>query len=272
MPRVQSRTLLVGALLLLFAGDALAWGLQTHLFFAQQLLVAAPLLDPDFRRAVFRLPRLMLAGACLPDLSLAGRALGSAAFQHSHLWATVRRFSAAACDEERAIAVGYASHLVADVVAHNQFVPEHESRIAKIRYVTHALSEWAMDEHVRDAVFVRAGDLLDAERATIAAVVARNMRCNEPLALRAIAFLARADRVFRYSPIPRLCRSLVRRFDHLMVPRFEAYVRETAARLAHIGAVLDGAVPGAEAEPTVPTGIAANFWRAGKLLPPQSLS
>lgn len=269
---MKACTLLFAPAMLLFSGDALAWGLQTHLFFAQQVLLAAPLLDPDFRRAVFRLPRLVLAGACLPDLALAGRALGTSAFRRSHLWTTLRRFSAATSDEERAIAVGYASHLVADVVAHNQFVPEHESRIAKIGYVTHALSEWAMDEHVREAVFARPGDLLDAERATVAWVVARQMHCSEALALRAIAFLARADRLFRYSPIPRLCRGLVRRFDHLMAPRFEAYLRATSAQFAQIGAVLEGAVPLAEAEPAAPAGVSAGFWRAGRLLPPSSLS
>lgn len=269
---MKACTLLLAPALLLFSSDALAWGLQTHLFFAQQVLFAAPLLDPAFRRAALRLPRLLLAGACLPDLSLAGRALGTALFQSSHHWATLRRFSAVTCDEERAIAVGYASHLVADVVAHNQFVPEHESRIGKYAYVTHALSEWAMDHHVRQAVFANVGDLLDAECATLSAVVARHLRCGEAMPRRAIVLLARADRLFRHSPIPRLCRSFVRRFDHHMALRFEAYVRETAAQFAHIGAVLDGAVPDAEAEPAAPTAIAAGSWRAGRLLPPSSLA
>jgi hypothetical protein len=267
------RHLLFSLWLFLFASDALAWGLQTHLFFAQQqLLVAAPLLDPEFRRAVFRLPRLVLAGACLPDLSLAGRALGTSAFQRSHLWATLRRFSAATSDEERAVAVGYASHLMADVVAHNQFVPEHEARIARIDYLTHALSEWAMDEYVRAAVFSRAGDVLDAEGATVAAVVAHHMRCAEALARRAIQLLAGADRQFRRSPIPWLCHRLMRRLDHLIAARFDAYLRATSVQLAQIGMALEGAVPAVEAEPAAPAGVSAGFWRAGKLLPPSSLS
>ena len=56
---------------LCFAPDAAAWGLQTHVFLAQWLLAAAPFADPQLRAAVLRLPRLVLAGACLPDLSLA---------------------------------------------------------------------------------------------------------------------------------------------------------------------------------------------------------
>ncbi len=94
-----------------------------------------------------RLPRLVLAGACLPDLALAGRVLGLRAFGRAHQWSTLRRL-AAAPDEERAIAVGYASHLLADVVAHNRFVPEHERRILEVPHITHALCEWAMDRHV----------------------------------------------------------------------------------------------------------------------------
>ena len=126
--------------LLLAAGDALAWGLQTHVYFAQHLLFALPLLDPAVRRAALRLPRLVLAGACLPDLALAGAALGTPRFRRTHQWASLRRLAAAVSDEERAVALGYASHLVADVVAHNRFVPEHERRVADVRHVTHALA------------------------------------------------------------------------------------------------------------------------------------
>jgi len=67
------KTFLLSVPLLLFAGDAVAWGLQTHLFFAQQVLFAVPLLDPGIRRAALRFPRLVLSGACLPDLALAAR-------------------------------------------------------------------------------------------------------------------------------------------------------------------------------------------------------
>ena len=92
------------------------------------------------------------------------------------------------------------------------------------------------------------------------------------MADRAVAFLAGADRLFRRLPVPRLCRGLVRRFDHLMAPRFEAYLRATTAQFAQIGAVLEGAMPAAEAEPANPSGVAAGFWRSGKLLLPRSLS
>ena len=56
----------------LFAGDALAWGLYTHVYFAQLLVWAVPLLDPAIRRAVRQFPQRLMAGACLPDLALVG--------------------------------------------------------------------------------------------------------------------------------------------------------------------------------------------------------
>ena len=88
---MKPRTLLYCLPLLAASSDALAWGLQTHLFFAQYLVLALPLADPDLRRALRRFPQLVLAGACLPDLSLAGKLLGTPAFRSTHRWASLRR-------------------------------------------------------------------------------------------------------------------------------------------------------------------------------------
>src|SRR5688500_6518605 len=74
--------------LVLYPSDALAWGLQTHLFFAQYVLALLPLADPGLRAAARRLPRLVLAGACLPDLAIVGLLMGTPAFRRAHLWST----------------------------------------------------------------------------------------------------------------------------------------------------------------------------------------
>lgn len=244
------RPVLLAIPLLAFAGDALAWGLQTHLYFAQHVLLAAPLLDPELRRAALRFPRLVLGGACLPDLALAGAALGIRVFRRNHHWPAAHRLAAARCDEERAVALGYASHLVADVVAHNRFVPEHERRVADVAHVTHALCEWAMDDYLRPWVHATPGELLAAERRPLAEIVGRRWRCGEALALRVIDWLAGADRLLRGARLPRLARGLLRLADRRLAPRFEAYVRETSALLPQVGAVLEGRSPAAEPEPS----------------------
>jgi hypothetical protein len=228
---------------LLAAPDALAWGLQTHVSLAQWALAAVPLADPQLRAATLRLPRLVLAGACLPDLALAGRILSLAEFRVAHRWSTLRRLAAACWDEERAVAVGYASHLLADVIAHNRFVPEHEARIADIAHFTHALCEWAMDEHVRRGLEVEPAALLASEGAILAEAAARTFRCRTAVARRGIIFLMHAERALRASRLPRLCRRL------LDVGGFDAYLGDAKLFVRRLEAVMSGAEPLLEPDP-----------------------
>ena len=233
----------------LFAPDALAWGLQTHVFLAQWTLAAIPLADPQFRAAALRLPRLVLAGACLPDLALAGRMLGLTTFRRAHQWSTLRRLAAACWDEERAIAVGYASHLLADVVAHNRFVPEHERRIVGVPHVTHALCEWAMDEHLKKGLTMAPADVLDCESHTLAQAAARTFSCRETLARRVVLFLGRAERTLRASRLPRLCGGAMRLLQGNTAVPFDAYMSEARGSIKQMDAVLGGAVPRWQPEP-----------------------
>jgi hypothetical protein len=233
--------------MMFFAGDALAWGLQTHVFLAQWALAAVPLADPQFRAAALRLPRLVLAGACLPDLALAGRLLGASAFRRAHQWSTLRRLATACWDEERAIAVGYASHLLADVVAHNRFVPEHEGRIADLPHVTHAICEWAMDEHLRDGLASEPAELLMSEIPVLAEAAARTFSCSPALARCGLVFLARAEHALRASRLPRLCAGIV---DFAGTKHtFDAYVGDAKALVRQMDAVLQGVEPRLAPEP-----------------------
>ena len=227
-------------LALLYTPDAHAWGLQTHLFFAQYALAALPLSDPELRAAAARFPRMVLAGACLPDLAIVGRfLLHTPAFVRSHRWATLRRMAAAPrSDPHRALALGYATHLVSDVVAHNHFVPEHEARIGRHAMVAHLVSEWAMDRYL--AVGMVAGEVLQETRAEAIDFVAVFFPCDRTLARRAVDGLARADRVLRASPAPRLCHRAVRLMDRDWESRFQAYLRRTAAGLAGVELALAG--------------------------------
>jgi hypothetical protein len=232
-----------------FAPDALAWGLQTHVFLAQWALAAVPLADPQFRAAALRLPRLVLAGACLPDLALAGRMLGLASFRRAHQWSTLRRLSTACWDEERAIAVGYASHLLADVVAHNRFVPEHERRIVDVPHVTHALCEWAMDEYVTPELREQPAALLFSESTILVEAAARTFRCAGTIARRGILFLARAERTLRASRLPWLCGGAMNLLQGSTAAPFEAYMNEARGMIRQIDAVLGGAEPRLQPEP-----------------------
>ncbi len=247
-----ARRFLYALPLLLASGDALAWGLHTHVYFAQLLVWVIPLLGPAWRLAVQRHPRLAMAGACLPDLALVGPRLRSDAFDSSHRWHTAHGLLMRADDAaEQAIAVGYASHLLVDVIAHNHFVPAHEKLLADIPWVTHVAVEWAMDAHVARHVFLHPADvLLDGEQ-RLSDFAARHFGCSSRLALRAVRLLAKADRALRRSRLPQACYRLLR-LDCTLAQRFDAYIHATAARLVQLNRVLNREAPAWEAELSCP--------------------
>jgi hypothetical protein len=226
-----------------FAGDALAWGLYTHVYFAQLLVWAVPLLDPALRRAVRRFPQRLLAGACLPDLMLVGATARTRVFDASHRWETAHALLAAAHDDEtRACAIGAMSHLWVDVIAHNHFVPAHEHLWWNVPLLTHAASEWAMDRHVAHHLFHHPATLLRADD-WLVGYVTHNFGCTPGASRRAIRQLAGAEALLRHSRLPDMLHGMGRVLDRSIVARFDYYLQQVAARLPQINRVLAGEAP-----------------------------
>jgi hypothetical protein len=172
--------------------DANAWGLATHVFFAQSLTWAIPLAIPALSIAVRRFPAWVLAGACLPDLALFGCRCGTRAFDRNHQWRTARRLlDSAHGDEELAIAVGYCSHLFVDVIAHNHFVPYHERRWPNVKHITHATCEWAMDAHLARHIATWPSQVLRAQAAPLAQYISAAFACPFAEARKTLASLTR---------------------------------------------------------------------------------
>jgi hypothetical protein len=227
----------------LFAGDALAWGLTTHVYFAQLLVWAVPLLDPALRRAVRRFPQRLMAGACLPDLALVGSTARTRAFDASHRWETAHALLDAAHDDEtRACAVGAISHLWVDIIAHNHFVPAHEHLWWNVPMLTHAASEWAMDRHIARHLFRPPATLLQADD-WLVDYVTRNFDCSPVASSRAIRQLAGAERLLRCSCLPNMLHGMGRVLDRKLSERFDYYIQEVTTRLPQINRVLAGEAP-----------------------------
>lgn len=239
-----NRTALLWAVpVVLFAGDALAWGLVTHVYFAQLLVWAVPLLDPALRRAVRRFPQRLMAGACLPDLALVGSTARTRAFDTSHRWDTAHALLEAAHDDEtRACAVGAMSHLWVDIIAHNHFVPAHEHLWWNVPMLTHAASEWAMDRHIARHLFRPPAALLGADD-WLVDYVARNFGCTPAASRRAIKQLAGAESTLRQSRLPNVLHGMGRLFDRKLPARFDYYVQEVTTRLPQINRVFAGEAP-----------------------------
>ena len=234
---------------LLHSADALAWGLATHIYFSQLLIWATPLLDPRFRAAAKRLPHLMLAGACLPDLALVGRSAKTDAFNDTHCWEQAARLlDRADSDEARAIALGYASHLFVDIIAHNHFVPAHEHMWLKLPVVTHAVSEWAMDAHIARHVFASPPRLIGEHQATLAMYAESEFGCTREEAEKALRYLRRATNVLYAGRFHFTLYAGAKRLDSRLKQRFDYYVSETAARLPQINRLLAGEAPSWQAD------------------------
>lgn len=236
--------------LLLWSADAHAWGLYTHVYFAQMLLWAVPLSDPRYRRAIKAFPKMVLAGACLPDLALLSERPWGAPFSTTHQWQRARKLlDDAKSDQEYALSLGFVSHLLVDVIAHNHFVPAHEKMWGNVPVLTHAACEWAMDSYVRGQLFVEPSELMHTHREELAEYVAQHFSCPKPLATRGVAILAGAERLLRGSRLSHLCYQGARLLDVGMQRRFNYYLNETGARLTHIDRILLGEEPVWDANP-----------------------
>lgn len=236
--------------LLLWSADAHAWGLYTHVYFAQLLLWAVPLTDPRYRRAIKEFPKLVLAGACLPDLALLSEHSWGEPFSTTHQWQRARKLlDDAKSDEEYALSLGFVSHLLVDVIAHNHFVPAHEKMWGNVPLLTHAACEWAMDIHVRPHLFAEPADLMRAHRKELAVYVHQHFSCSHSMAIRGVALLAGAESLLRESRLSHLCYHGARVLDTGMQRRFNFYLKETGARLTHIDRILLGEEPVWDANP-----------------------
>lgn len=238
----------------LYSVDANAWGLVTHLYFAQSLLWAMPLLDPRLQRAIKNFPDLVMAGACLPDLAIV-----SHRYRHTHLWENAHQLLLSAqSDEETAIAIGYASHLYVDVIAHNHFVPAHEAmwsehKIFRLKglensMLTHIASEWAMDAHLAPLLKVSPTRLLTQHRTVIAAFISIQFRCPINTTQAALKRLAFWDGVLRLVKLPSLIYALIRLVDKRVFKHFVYYIAKTQIAVEDIGTVLNGNKPQFEPE------------------------
>ena len=226
------------------ASEANAWGLMTHLYFAHSLLWAMPLLDPKLRAAIQKFPELVMAGACLPDLAIISKKYrGTHDWRHAHTL-----LESANSEEELAIAIGYASHLYVDVIAHNHFVPAHEEMWIDRGMLAHIASEWAMDAHLAPLLDVSPGRLLRRHANQLTQFIAPHFGCSNTETRKLILKLSFWDDTLRVFKIPSLIYQASRLADKRVHKHFIYYIAKTQVAIADIGLVLTGTTPEWEAE------------------------
>lgn len=228
----------------LHANDANAWGLMTHLYFAHSLLWAMPALDGRLRKAIKNFPDLVMAGACLPDLAIVSKQ-----FKDTHDWRYAHDLlERAENDEELAIAIGYASHLYVDVIAHNHFVPAHEEMWTDNGMLAHIASEWAMDAHLAPLLHTSPGKLIKKHLRILTAFTSEAFDCRPEITKRALNRLRFWDNVLRSARLPHAIYLSIQIVDKRVFKHFVYYISHTQNAISEIGVVLKGERPSWKAE------------------------
>lgn len=139
---------------LLLPSDALAWGPGMHVDIAVSMIGKMMLMAPFIRELVKRFPNAFIYGAASPDIIVGKKYSGY--IHHCHNW-RVGWFilHEAASDRQRSAAYGYLTHLAADIVAHNYYIPVKIVRSYRARLLTHTYWEMRFDLGVTDQAWER---------------------------------------------------------------------------------------------------------------------
>ena len=133
---------------------AYAWGPGTHLEVALHALGFAPAALPAIRALLRRYPDEFIYGAVSPDIIQAKKLAGYK--YHCHNWDIgMMILEKAKTEPLKAAAYGYLTHLAADTVAHNYYVPYKMIRSFSTRSLSHTYWEMRFDLHVPPVAWER---------------------------------------------------------------------------------------------------------------------
>lgn len=105
-----------------FPSDALAWGPITHLYYGTKVLNQLSLLLPPLQELLKLFPNDFLYGCIAADITLKKDKVDY--LHNCHNWDVgLNILKKAKVPQQKAFAYGYLSHLAADTISHNYFVP-----------------------------------------------------------------------------------------------------------------------------------------------------
>jgi hypothetical protein len=131
-------------LMLLLPDAAWAFGPATHTFLGRTLLDMLFLLPPAVAELLRVYPQSFLYGSMAADISFAKKYVPAG--RHCHFWHVGEEIlEEASNDRLRAVAYGYLSHLAADTIAHNFFVPRQLLLTSSTKALGHGYWEHRLD-------------------------------------------------------------------------------------------------------------------------------
>ncbi|HEX5520537.1 MAG TPA: zinc dependent phospholipase C family protein [Longimicrobiaceae bacterium] len=130
--------------IMLSPDPAWAWGPATHVYLGMGVLRSLFLLPPALRALLSAYPHDFLYGSIAADISLAKKYVPEG--RHCHHWHVGEEILAtASTDRLRAVGLGYLTHLAADTIAHNTYVPRQLLLTSSSKALGHSYWEHRMD-------------------------------------------------------------------------------------------------------------------------------
>jgi len=140
-------------------GVAHAWTPGTHVYLGEAVMRSLSLLPPSIAALLREFPYDFLYGSIAADTSIAKKYVPVG--RHCHSWNVGMEILDGAKDEPlRAFGLGYLSHLAADSVAHNYFVPKQLAVTSSTSGLGHSYWESRFETHLGTACARRARELI----------------------------------------------------------------------------------------------------------------
>ncbi len=147
------------AALALFPGVVHAWTPGTHVYLGESVLANLHQLPTVIADLLRTFPYDFLYGNIAADTSMAKKY--APVGRHCHAWHVGEEiFDLAPTDPLRAFGLGYLSHLAADTVAHNFFVPRQLVLTSSTTALGHSYWESRFETHLGDAYARTAKDVI----------------------------------------------------------------------------------------------------------------
>lgn len=161
--RVAASILIVGVLALAFPVAAHAWTPGTHIYLGETILANLHLLPPHVATLLQAFPYDFLYGTIAPDTSIAKKYVPAG--RHSHFWNVGQEtLDEAPTDALRAFGLGYLSHLAADTIAHNYFIPRQLLLTTSTRSMGHTYWESRIETHLTGRYARKAREIIQLDQ------------------------------------------------------------------------------------------------------------
>jgi len=148
---------------LIFSNGAWAWGPAIHTAVSCRILEDIPTILSSVSGIIRAFPLEYIYGSLSADFFVGKGQKKKEG--HSHNWETARRLlSEAKGERDAAYGYGFLSHLAADVIAHNYFVPNLVHQVSKWKRMGHLYWEAKADYSFAPFYMRLARDLLSAEK------------------------------------------------------------------------------------------------------------